>query len=108
MELDYIIKAIIFSTLVGFLLTLGGYIEYTIITPATFLAGEVFLAATIILANTPAAKGVALALFSGWLFVFFLNIEIPLPSPMQEIVYAVIFVPTFIGAGMTFLEFGKG
>lgn len=108
MELKYLLSAIIFTTIVGFLLDLGGFITYSIISPTIFLVGQGLLAIAISLANTPALKGGAVATFSVWLFAFFLNLSIPLPSPVKEFVYGVLFVPSFIGVGMTFLEFGKG
>jgi len=107
-SIQYITSAIVFSTIVGFLLDFGGYLEYSIISPVVFLGGEVLLASAIALSNTPALKGGAVVLFSAWLFVFFLNISIPLPSPIAEFIYAVLFIPSFIGAGLGFLELGKG
>lgn len=103
-----ITSAIVFSSIVGFLLNMGGYIEYSIISPLVFLVGQGLLALAIGLSNTPLAKGVAVASFSVWLFVFFLNLSIPLPSPIAEFIYAVLFVPSFVGAGLGFLELGKG
>ena len=107
-DLKYLMSAIVFSSIMGFLLDMGGFITYNLISPIAFATGLGLLTVVIGLANTPAAKGVAMAAFGIWLFVFFLNVQIPLPSPISELVYAVIFVPNIIGAGMVFMEFGKG
>lgn len=106
-QLRYITGAIVFSSFMGFLLDAGGFITYSLISPISFATGLVLLTIVIGLANTPAAKGVALAAFAGWLFIFFLNVDIPMPSPVKELVYATIFVPTIIGVGITFLDYGK-
>lgn len=99
--------AVIFSSLMGFLLDMGGFITYNLISPIAFATGLGLLTITIGLANTVVAKGVAMAAFAGWLFIFFLNIQIPLPSPVSELVYAVIFVPTIMSVGIMLLDYGR-
>ena len=106
-QLKFVTGAIVFSSLTGFLLDMGGYITYNLIDPITFTVGAGLLAGTILLSNTPAAKGAALALFAGWLVAFFINVQIPMPSPIKELVYATLFVPTIIGVGITFLDYGR-
>lgn len=106
-QLKYITSAIVFSSFMGFLLDAGGFITYSLISPISFATGLGLLTIVIALANTPAAKGVALATFAGWLFLFFMNINIPMASPIKELVYATIFVPTIIGVGITFLDYGR-
>lgn len=108
MEINRLLSAIVFSTSVGFLLDLAGYTSFTLITPTLFAAGQVLLTAAIAVANTPIAKGAAMAVFSGWLILYFVNLQIPLPSPTKEIIYALLFVPSFLAIGLTFLELGKG
>ena len=104
----FIVSSLILTMTVGFLLNSAGYMTYTIISPTVFIVGEVLLMAAIALANTPAAKGVATALFGVWLFAFFLTIDIPIASPYKEFVYSIVFIPSFIGVGMELLEAGKG
>jgi hypothetical protein len=103
------VAAVTLVMCIGFMLDLGGYITYTLINPTVFLVGEAILTAAIVLANTPLLKGAAVAAFSVWLFAFFLTMDIPVfGSPWKELVYAVLFVPPFIGVGMEMLEVGKG
>ena len=99
--------AVVFSSIMGFLLDMGGYITYTLISPISFATGLGLLTAVVALANTPSLKGVAIAGFGAWVFIFFLNVEIPLPSPISELVYATLFVPIILGVGMMLLDYGK-
>lgn len=107
-EMKVLTSAIVFQSIMGFLLNMGGYMTYTLISPISFATGLALLTVVIVAANTPLAKGVAMAAFAGWLLVFIISVEIPMPSPWREFVFAVITVPTFISLGMVFLEYGKG
>lgn len=104
---DYkvITSAVLFTTIMGFMLDLGGFVTFTILTPASFLVGEALLLAVIELANTPLAKGIALGIFALWLFGYLISVQVPYFS---EIIYAVLFVPNFLTIGLILLEAGKG
>lgn len=101
-------SVVVFSSIMGFLLDMGGYITYTLITPVSFAVGAGLLTVVIAAANTPAAKGVAMAAFAGWLGIFIVSVQVPMPSPIKELVFATLTVPTLIALGMIFMEYGKG
>ncbi len=104
-----VLTSIIFSTILGFMLQLGEFATYTLISPVIFSAGLVFLVAVIAASNTTIVKGAALAIFWAWLILYVLNTNIPLlPSPMKEIIYAIITVPNILAIGLAFMELGKG
>ena len=96
----------IFITVLGLLLNSMGYANFTFLTPATFAIGQILLMAVVAVSNTPVAKGVALAIWAGWLFVYIFSLDIP--SEVSVWVYPLIIVPCLIGMGYELLEVGKG
>ncbi len=105
-DISYIVSAIVFTTVVGLMLNSAGYAQFTILNPTTFLAGQGLLMAAIALSNTPIAKGASVALFGAWLYIYFLSINIP--PPLTNVVYAILFVPSFIAVGLVLLNVGRG
>lgn len=105
---DNVIYSVTFTTIVGLLLEMAGYITFTLINSTVFLAGQGVLLGAIALSNTPIAKGGAMVALFIWLLVFLLQLDMPLPSPLKEMVFAIVFVPSFLSVAFSFLEMGKG
>ena len=81
---------------------------YTLISPISFAIGLGLLTAAVAFANTPLLKGGAIAAFAGWLFIFIISVQIPaLPPMISGLVFATLTVPTLIGLGMVFMEYGR-
>jgi hypothetical protein len=106
MGYEILIFTMIFTTVTGYMLNGFGITSFQIIDPTIFLIGQGLLALAIAVANTPVVKGVAVAGWAAWLFVYLLNLNIP--DPLGPIIFAVILVPSFISIGLIMLEIGKG
>lgn len=96
----------IFITILGLILNNMGYATFTFLNPTTFAIGQVLLMAVVALSNTPLAKGVSLAIWGSWLFVYILSLNIP--SEVVGWVYPILIVPCLIGMGYELMEVGKG
>lgn len=101
-----LIFTMVFISVVGWFLNESGYGTYTLINPTIFLVGQALLTASVVLANTPALKGVAVGLWGTWIFVYLLSLN--LTGGIGVWVYSIVLVPCFISIGMILLEVGKG
>jgi len=108
-----VISLLIFFTFIGFMLSEAGHtfdlvMGQDLLTPVMFAVLSAALIAVIALSDVSvlgsSAKGPALALFAGLLYVYFFGISIPTG---QNFWYAFIIIPCYIAMGFEFLEVGK-
>jgi hypothetical protein len=103
---EVMIFTMVFVTACGYILNGIGVTQFSVINPTVFLIGQGLLAIAIAAANTPVVKGVALAAWAAWLFVYLLNLHIP--DPLGPIIFSLFLVPSFVSIGLIMLEVGKG
>lgn len=105
-EYKYVVGAVIYQSICGWLLGLAGFIEYTLITPVIFIAGATLLGGALTLADTPILKGLAGTGLAGWIIGYFIypTMTLPLPDPFKALAFACLSLPSIIGITLTFME----
>ena len=108
-NVNMLVKTFIFTNILGILLSVGGFIDGYVAFDTTILllSVEGSLFACVALANTPALKGVALAVFGLSLVAFMTSIEIP-SAVLSPYIYTFMTLPSILALGGTLLELGKG
>ena len=101
-----IIASIAFTNALAWLFGLMGVADFNFWTLGFFTASTAVLAIAIGLSNTPVAKGGAMLLLAGDIFLYISSLNIP--APYAGPLFVLLAVPNFMAMGLGFLELGKG
>ncbi len=106
-DLKPLTSSILFTNLLGWLLSMGGYIEFNFMNSNVFLLGTGIMMLAIGLSNTPILKGGAVLGFGLFLFAYITSVTVP-NTALAGVIYGLITLPSLATLGFILLEVGKG